>query len=53
MIRVIINGESYILVKNRQIFNCYNVLFYGFTYYENKRYKKYINCNGDFYLVED
>lgn len=53
MIDVIINGESYRLVKNKAMFNCYNVLFYGFCYYNNRRYKKYINCEGRFYLVED
>ena len=53
MIDVIINGEKYKLVKNKKLFACVNVLFYGFTYYENKRYKKYVNCSGNFYLVED
>lgn len=53
MIDVIINGESYRLVKNKNMFACVNVLFYGYTYFENKRYKKYVNAEGRFYLVED
>lgn len=53
MIDITINGVNYRLVKNKAMFNCYNVLFYGFIYIDNRRYKKYINCNGNFYLVED
>lgn len=53
MINIIIDNIEYKLVKNKAMFNCYNVLFYGYTYIENKRYKKYVNCNGNFYLVED
>lgn len=53
MIDIIINGEHCKIVKNKQMFNCYNVLFYGFTYIENKRYKKYLNAEGMFYLIED
>lgn len=53
MIDININGTNYKLVKNKKLFNCYNVLFYGFMFIDNRRYKKYVNCNGNFYLVED
>ena len=53
MIDIIINGNNYRLVKNKNMFACVNVLFYGFMFYENRRYKKYLNCEGIFYLVED
>ena len=46
------NGVSYTLVKNTALFNCINVLFAGIVYIENKRYKKYINCNNKIYLIE-
>lgn len=53
MIDFIYNGNCYRLVKNKAMFNCINVLFMGLLFIENKRYKKYINCSGVVYLVED
>lgn len=53
MIDIVYNGNKYRLVKNRAMFNCINVLFYGVLFIEDKRYKKYINCSGEVYLVED
>lgn len=46
------NGMSYKLVKNKAMFNCINVLFAGYMFIEGRRYKKYINCNNQYYLVE-
>ena len=46
------NGVSYTLVKNTALFKCINVLFAGVVYIENRRYKKYINCNNKIYLIE-
>ena len=40
------------MVINKTLFNCINVLFMGFIFIENKRYKKYMNCKGSIYLVE-
>ena len=53
MIDITYNGNKYKLVKNRAMFNCCNVLFMGVMFMENKRYKKYVNCNGEIYLLED
>jgi hypothetical protein len=53
MIDFIYNGNKYKLVKNRALFQAVNVLFMGLLFIENKRYKKYINCAGVVYLVED
>lgn len=53
MIDILIDGVKYRLVKNKRLFACVNVLFYGYMFIEHKRYKKYLNCNGNFYLVED
>ena len=53
MIDFIYNGNKYKLVKNKQMFNCINVLFMGLLFIENKRYRKYIGASGAVYLVED
>ena len=47
------NGTNYRLVKNKALFNCYNVLFAGYMYIESRRYKKYVSANNVCYLVED
>lgn len=52
MIDFVYNGNKYKLVKNKNLFACINVLFAGFIFIENIRYKKYLNCNNDCYLVE-
>lgn len=53
MIDFFYDGVNYRLVKNKALFNCVNVLFMGIIFIEHKRYKKYINCEGKFYLLED
>ena len=53
MIDILIDGIKYRLVKNKNLFACVNVLFYGYMFIEGRRYKKYLNCSGNFYLVED
>ena len=52
MIDIEYNGNKYRLILNKNLFNCLNVLFVGFLFIENKRYKKYINCNKTVYLLE-
>lgn len=52
MIDIEYNGNKYKLVVNRALFNCMNTLFVGFIYLSGKQYKKYINCNKEFYLLE-
>lgn len=52
MIEYNYNGINYIMVINKALFNCINVLFMGFIFIENKRYKKYINSKGSIYLLE-
>ena len=52
MIDFIYNGVSYTLVKNKKLFNCYNVLFMGYFYIGNITYKKYQSANKKIYLVE-
>ena len=51
MIDIIINGNKYKMILNKNLFGCINVLFMGFMFYENKRYKKYISANNTCYLV--
>lgn len=53
MIDFVYNGNKYKLVKNQAMFNCINVLYAGTLFIEGKRYKKYINCNNEIYLVEN
>ena len=52
MIDFVYNGTNYKLVKNKNLFECINVLYAGVIFIENKRYKKYMNCNGNIYLIE-
>lgn len=52
MLDVIINGNKYKMILNKNLFNCINVLFMGFIFYENKRYKKYVSANRTVYLIE-
>lgn len=52
MIDIIFNGVKYKLVKNKNLFNCYNVLFMGYIFIENRRYKKYIGAGKNIYLLE-
>lgn len=52
MIDIEYRGNSYRLILNKNLFNCLNVLFVGYLFIENKRYKKYINCNKIIYLLE-
>ena len=51
MIDIIINGSKYKMILNENLFSCINVLFMGFMFYENIRYKKYISANNICYLV--
>lgn len=46
------NGIDYKLVINSKIFNYVNVLFVGYLFIAGKKYKKYMNCNKQIYLVE-
>lgn len=52
MLDIEYNGNKYKLVVNSALFNRMNTLFVGFLFIENKRYKKYINCNKTIYLLE-
>lgn len=52
MIDFVFNGVKYKLVKNKNLFNCYNVLFMGYIFIENKRYKKYFGASKNIYLLE-
>lgn len=52
MLDIEYNGNKYKLVVDSALFDCMNVLFVGFLFIENKRYKKYINCNKIMYLLE-
>ena len=52
MIDFIFNGVKYKLVINKNLFNCYNVLFIGYIFIENKRYKKYFGASKNIYLLE-
>ncbi len=52
MIDIIINGQQYKKILNKNLFNCMNVLFMGFIFCENKRYKKYISASNTIYLIE-
>lgn len=52
MVDIEYKGNNYRLILNKNLFNCLNVLFVGYLFIENKRYKKYINCNKIIYLLE-
>ena len=52
MIDIILNGNKYKMILNKNLFNCMNVLFMGFIFWENKRYKKYISASNTVYLIE-
>lgn len=52
MIDIVFNGNNYKLVKNKKLFNCYNVLFMGYIFIDNTRYKKYMGASGVVYLLE-
>lgn len=52
MFDIIYNGNSYKLIKNKSLFNCINVLFMGFIFIDNVRYKKYLSANNICYLIE-
>ena len=52
MLDIEYNGNKYKLVVDSALFGCMNMLFVGFLFIENKRYKKYINCNEIIYLLE-
>lgn len=52
MIDIEYKGINYRLILNKNLFNCLSVLFVGYLFIENKRYKKYVNYNKDFYLLE-
>ena len=39
------------MIINENLFNCINVLFMGFIFIENKRYKKYISASNTCYLI--
>lgn len=39
MIDYIYNGTRYKMILNENLFNCINVLFMGYIFIENKRYK--------------
>ena len=52
MVDITIDGIQYKIVLNKNLFNCYNVLFMGYIFIENKRYKKYIGANKNIYLLE-
>lgn len=52
MLDIIYNGNKYKLIKNKSLFNCVNVLFMGFMFIENVRYKKYVSASNTVYLIE-
>ena len=52
MIDIVFNGNNYKLVKNKKLFNCYNVLFMGYIFIDSIRYKKYMGASGIAYLLE-
>ena len=52
MVDFIYNGHIYKMVINKNMFKCVNVLFMGYLFIENKRYKKYISASKTCYLVE-
>ena len=52
MVDFVYNGNSYKMVVNKNLFAGVNVLFMGYMFIENKRYKKYISANNTCYLVE-
>ena len=52
MLDIEYKGINYRLILNKNLFNCLNVLFVGYLFIGNKRYKKFINCNKIMYLLE-
>ena len=52
MIDITINGASYTLILNKSLFNCINVLFMGYIFYNEKMYKKYMGASKKIYLIE-
>lgn len=52
MVDITYNGTVYKLVLNIDVFNCINTLFAGYLFIAGKKYRKYMNCNKQIYLVE-
>lgn len=52
MVDFFYNGNMYRMVLNSKMFACVNVLFLGYVFIGNKRYKKYMSASKTLYLVE-